>query len=181
MQSMSLVIRTDSKDQAGSVLAARHAIAAVDPELPLFDVRSMERLVFRSLSEPRFNTFLLALFAGLALLLAALGTYGVMACAVTARTREIGLRVALGASRGAVLRQILGRVAAIAGIGSSLGILGATLTAHLLGSQLYEVRPIETATYVSVLLLMIASSLLAGYLPARRAARVDPMEALRYE
>ena len=181
MQSMSLVIRTDSKDQAGSVLAARHAIAAVDPELPLFDVRSMEGLVFRSLSEPRFNTFLLALFAGLALLLAALGTYGVMACAVAARTREIGLRVALGASRAAVLRQILGRVAAIAGIGSSLGILGATLTAHLLGSQLYEVRPIETATYVSVLLLMIASSLLAGYLPARRAARVDPMEALRYE
>ena len=181
MQSMSLVIRTDSQDPVASASAARHALAAVDPDLPLFDVMSMEGLVFRSLSEPRFNTFLVALFAGLALLLAALGTYGVMACVVTARTREIGVRIALGASRGDVLRQMLGRVARIAAVGTCLGILGATLTSRFLASQLYEVSPNETATYVIAVLLMIASSLLAGYVPARRAASVDPMEALRYD
>jgi putative ABC transport system permease protein len=181
MQTLALVVRSRSDDPSATAAAARHAIATVDPDLPLFDVASMDQLVYRSLSEPRFNTFLLALFAALALLLAALGTYGVMSCVVTARTNEIGVRIALGASQVDVLREILGRVMFLAAVGLGAGLLGSGLASCFLASQLYDVRPTDLATYVVVSTLMIAASLLAGYIPARRAAKVDPMVALRYE
>ncbi|HET9307343.1 MAG TPA: ABC transporter permease [Candidatus Sulfotelmatobacter sp.] len=181
MQSLALVVRYRSDDPSATASAARHAIAAVDPDLPLFDISSMEQLVYRSLSEPRFNTFLLGLFAALALLLAALGTYGVMSCVVTARTREIGVRIALGASQQDVLRQILARVMMLAAIGLSAGLLGSALVSRFLENQLYHVQPSDIGTYVVVSILMLFAALLAGYLPARRASKVDPMVALRYE
>lgn len=181
MQSLALVVRSRSDDPSATVSAARRAIASVDPDLPLFDVASMDQLVHRSLSEPRFNTFLLGLFATLALLLAALGTYGVMSCVVTARTSEIGVRIALGASQRDVLRQILGRVLLLATSGLALGLLGTTMASRFLVSLLYNVRPTDIATYVVVAIMMMTASLFAGYFPARRAAKVDPIVALRYE
>jgi putative ABC transport system permease protein len=181
MQSLTFVVRYSSGDPLATANAARHAITAVDPDVPLFDVASMEQLVYRSLSEPRFNTSLLASFGVLALLLAALGTYGVMSCAVTARTSEIGVRIALGASRQDVLRQILGRVILLTATGLALGFLGAALTSRFLENQLYHVQPTDLATYFVVSTLMLIAASLAGYIPARRAAQVDPMVALRYE
>jgi len=181
MQTLALVVRSRSDDPFVNVSAARRAIAAVDPDLPLFDVASMEQLVYRSLSGPRFNTFLLGLFAALALLLAALGTYGVMSCVVTARTNEIGVRIALGASPQDVLRQTLSRVLLLAAAGLVLGLLGARLVSGFLASLLYNVRPTDMATYAVVAILMMTVSLLAGYFPAHRATKVDPMVALRYE
>ena len=181
MESLTFVLRYGAADPSATATAARHAITAVDPDLPVFDVASMEQLVYRSLSEPRFNTCLLGLFAALALLLAALGTYGVMSCAVTARTSEIGVRIALGASQKDVLRQILGRVILLTASGLALGCLGAALTSRVLENQLYHVQPTDLATYFVVSTLMLIAASLAGYIPARRAAQVDPMIALRYE
>lgn len=181
MESLTFVVRYGAADPSATATAARHAITAVDPDLPVFDVASMEQLVYRSLSEPRFNTCLLGLFAALALLLAALGTYGVMSCAVTARTSEIGVRIALGASQKDVLRQILGRVILLTASGLALGCLGAALTSRVLENQLYHVQPTDLATYFVVSTLMLIAASLAGYIPARRAAQVDPMIALRYE
>jgi putative ABC transport system permease protein len=181
MQSLTFVVRYGAGDPSATAAAARHAIIGVDPDLPLFDIASMEQLVYRSLSEPRFNTFLLGLFAALALLLAALGTYGVMSCVVTARTGEIGVRIALGASQRDVLRQILARVMLLAAVGLAAGLLGSALVSRFLENQLYHVRPMDGPTYVMVAMLMLVAALLAGYIPARRAAQVDPMVALRYE
>jgi predicted permease len=181
MQSLTFVARSTSDDPSALITSARHAIAAVDPELPLFDVASMNQLVYRSLSEPRFNTVLLGLFAALALLLAALGTYGVISFLVTARTNEIGVRIALGASQGDVLSQILKRVLWLGGAGLLAGLLGAAIVSRFLHDLLYNVQPTDFATYATASILLIGAALLAGYVPARRAANVDPMVALRYE
>ena len=181
MQTLAIVVRTSADDPFATATAARKAIATVDPDLPLFDVASMEQLVYRSLSEPRFNTFLLGLFAVLALALAAVGTYGVISFIVVARTKEIGVRIALGASKRAVIRQVLQRVLLLASVGLASGLLCATMVSRFLANQLYHVETTDTATYTVVLLLMFVVALWAGYIPARRSARVDPVVALRYE
>jgi putative ABC transport system permease protein len=180
MEDITLVVRTVLQPLS-LVQAARHAVESVDPDLPVFNVVTMEQLIYRSASAPRFNTVLLGIFASLALILAAIGIYGVMSYAVTQRTHEIGVRMALGAKARDVLGQVIaqGMRRALAGI--ALGLAGALILTRFLASLLYSVRPVDPATYLTVSLLLLAVALLACYVPARRAATVDPMIALRHE
>jgi putative ABC transport system permease protein len=161
--------------------AARNQIASMDKELPVFNLRTMEDYIGVALGRSRFDTFLFTLFASLALVLTMVGIYGVMAYTVVQRTREIGIRIALGATRGDVLRMVLGKSFVITGLGLLLGIAGATALTRLLSSFLYHVRPVDPLTFVTVAVMLGAVSLLASYIPAWRATRVDPMVALRYE
>ena len=161
--------------------AVRNSIASTDKELPVFNVRTMDEYVGASLAQPRFAALLLTLFAALALALTMVGIYGVMAYTVAQRTREIGIRIALGASRSDVLRMILGKGLVITGLGLLIGIAGALALTRFLSGFLYQVKPVDPLTFAAVPVLLGAISLLASYLPAWRAARVDPMVALRYE
>jgi putative ABC transport system permease protein len=163
------------------VAAARNQITSMDKELPVFNIRTMEDYIGVALGKSRFDTLLLTLFASLALVLTMVGIYGVMAYTVVQRTREIGIRIALGATRGDVLRMVLEKSFVITGLGLLLGIAGATALTRLLSSFLYQVGPVDPLTFITVSVMLGAVSLLASYIPAWRAARVDPMAALRYE
>ena len=180
MEDITLVLRTGS-DPLTLVAAVRRAVQSVDPDLPVFDVATMEQLLYRSVSGPRFNTGLLSMFAALALLLATVGTYGVLAYMVQQRTHEIGVRMALGAEAGDIVRQVVRKGMLLAAGGISSGIAGAWALTRFLSSLLFGVRPTDPATFAVVLLVVMAVALLACLLPARRAAKVDPMVALRYE
>lgn len=159
----------------------RKVLAAMDPDAPLYQVQTMEDYLALDLGRARFQTMLLGLFAGIALLLTAVGLYGVMSFTVLQRTHEIGIRVALGAGRADVLRMVLSKSLALTGVGLAIGMIGASMLTRLLANLLYEVKPTDPATLVAVSVVLIAVSALASYIPARRAARVDPMVALRYE
>jgi putative ABC transport system permease protein len=175
-----LVIR--STMAAGTVeTEVRKVLAAMDPDAPLYQVRTMEDYLALDLGRARFQTMLLGLFAGIALLLTAIGLYGVMSFTVLQRTHEIGIRVALGAGRADVLRMVLSKSLALTGVGLAIGMIGASMLTRLLEDLLYEVKPTDPATLLAVSVVLIAVSALASYIPARRAARVDPMVALRYE
>ena len=178
--SMTLVIQTAS-DSSNLAEAARKAVLSLDPEQPVADVRTMEQRLNASLAAERFRLFLLGAFASLALLLAAIGIYGVISYSVDQRIHEIGLRMALGASRRDVLSLIVERGMVLSLIGVGLGIAGALALARFLTSLLYGVHPTDPVTFLAVSLLLIAVSLVATYIPARRAAKVDPMVALRSE
>ena len=141
----------------------------------------MDDAVSASLSPARFTMLLLGAFAGLALLLAVMGIYSVMSYSVSRRTNEIGIRVALGANRSDVLLLMVRQALLLALIGSVIGIVGALALSRLMASQLYGVRPTDPITFVTVAALLMIVSLAASYIPARRAMRVDPMTALRYE
>ena len=177
---MTLVIQTAS-DSSNLAEAARKAVLSLDPEQPVADVRTMEQRLNASLAAERFRLFLLGAFALLALLLAAIGIYGVISYSVDQRIHEIGLRMALGASRRDVLSLIVERGMVLSLIGVGLGIAGALALARFLTSLLYGVHPTDPVTFLAVSLLLIAVSLVATYIPARRATKVDPMVALRYE
>jgi putative ABC transport system permease protein len=168
-------------EPASLTSALRKAVAGVDPEVPVDQVATMEQLVAGSAGESRFRTVVLSLFALLALFVASIGLYGVMSYVVSQRTREFGIRMAVGASRGAVLRQVLGHGAKLAGIGVALGLVGAALLGRLISSLLYGVTPFDAGTLAGVSVLLTAVALLASYIPARRAANADPMDSLRYE
>ena len=159
----------------------RAAVAAVDPELPLTSIQEMEDVVARSLGRPRLTLSLMSLFGGVALLLAAIGLYGVVAFSVSQRVREIGLRMALGASSSDVSRLVLREGLRLALAGVALGVAGALLAARFLESLLYEVEPRDPVTLVVIVALLIGVALVASYLPARRASRIDPFLALRTE
>ena len=175
-----LVIRT-SADPAELAIAATDVVHKFDPNLPVTQVLTMDELLAGSVSPRRFAAVLTGTFAVLALLLAAVGIYGVTSYTVSQRTQEFGIRMALGAQPANVRELILGRTMKLAGLGVALGLAGAFAVTKYLGSLLYEVRSFDPATFVIVSALLIAAALAACVIPARRAMKVDPMVALRYE
>jgi len=177
VRAMNVVIRSGN-DPATLTAAARQALRAVDPELPMFRVRTMEARVGESLARRRFLMVLLALFAGVALGLAAIGTYGVLAYLVSQGRRELAIRMALGATTGDILRLVAGHGMAIAAAGVAAGLLGALLAARLLDTVLFEVSATDPLTFAGVALALAVIALLASIAPAWRAARIDPVAAL---
>jgi putative ABC transport system permease protein len=175
-----LTVRT-AGDPLSQVAAVRRAVTAVERELPISDVMTMAQRMAHSTSRTRFIALLLALFAALALVLAVTGLYGLIAYSVAQRTREIGIRMALGARPAQVLRRTLGQGMALMALGGALGVAAAFGLARLLRSLLYEVSAADPWTFAAVVLVLALAALVASYIPARRAARIDPMIALRYE
>jgi putative ABC transport system permease protein len=176
----SVSVRT-TNDPATSTKAIAALVSSMDPDLPISDVRTMDELLERSLAGDRLETSLLGTFAGLALVLAALGIYGVMAFAVAQRTHEIGLRMALGAGPSRVLSLIVKEGMLLTLIGLVAGYVGSYFVSRAMQSQLYGVGSIDPLVFSGVALVLATTALLACYVPARRAMRVDPMVALRYE
>src|SRR5258706_2528650 len=177
---MTLVARTSGDPNALAAAAIRE-IHAIDPDQPVSDVRPMEEVVSASVSEARFNVLLLAIFATLALALAAVGIYGVMAYNVAQRTHGIGIRVALGARTGDVMSLILGQGLLLTLAWNAMGVAGALWLTRLMASLLFGVTATDPATYAGVSVLLALVALAATYIPARRALKVDPIVALRCE
>ncbi|HET9177600.1 MAG TPA: ABC transporter permease [Terriglobia bacterium] len=178
--SMQLAVRTTAEPDS-IVSAVRAQVRDIDPDQPLYHVAALQQVLSESLAPRRFNLLLLGIFALIALALATVGIYGVMAFSVTQRTHEIGIRMALGAQKGQVLRMVIGHGLKLAVIGIAVGIAGALALTRFLTSLLYGVKPTDPLTFVAVSMILIAVALAACYIPARRAAKVDPMVALRYE
>jgi putative ABC transport system permease protein len=159
----------------------QRVIWSVDKNLPVSGVATMEQLRSASIAQPRLTALLLSVFAALAMILASVGIYGVMAYAVTQRTHEMGLRMALGAHAIDVLKLVVGQGILLAAAGVAFGLAGAFALTRVLERFLWGVRPTDPATFIAVSLLLAGVALFASYLPARRATKVDPMVALRYE
>ena len=173
------VVMRGSSDPALLANALRQAVRQLDPALAVANIRPMDDIADANVSTPRFALFLVALFAGLALTLAAIGIYGVISYAVSQRTHEIGLRMALGAQPGDVRRLVLRQGVKLALAGVALGLVGALALGRVLWSLLFEVSAADPVTFTSVSAIAIAVAALACYLPARRATAVDPANALR--
>ncbi len=178
--SMQLAVRT-AAEPASLVSAVRGEIATIDPDEPIYQVATLEQTLSNSVAPRRFNMLLLGIFAFIALALATVGIYGVMAFSVTLRTHEIGIRMALGAERRDVLGLVVREALRLTLVGILLGVAGAWALTRLLTSFLYDVRPTDPLTFLVVPAGLVAVAILASYMPARRAAKVDPMVALRYE
>jgi putative ABC transport system permease protein len=177
---MYLVVRSHA-DPSALTNMVKDKIWSVDNQIPVTRVQTMTEARAASVAGQRFNMLLLGLFASVALLLAAVGIYGVISYSVTQRTHEIGIRMALGAQTKDVLKMVLGRGLLLALIGVAIGIAGAFALTRVMASLLFGVSATDPATFASVALLLVFVALLASYVPARRAMRVDPMVALRYE
>jgi len=177
---MTLVIQTDG-DPASIAPAVQREIRSIDPNQPVSDVRTMNQVMSEWVSRSRFNTLLLGLFAGLATLLSAVGIFGVMNYSVALRTREIGLRLAVGAQPRQVLMLILKQGLMLTIVGVVFGLAAAFALTRLLSGLLFGVTAFDVTTFTTISLLLVVVSLLACYLPARRAMRIDPLQALRYE
>jgi predicted permease len=178
-RTMDLVVRTRGGTFSANDL--RTAVASIAPGVPIYQLSTMQQKIAGTLEERHFDTYLLALFAGIALLLSAMGVYGVLSHVFTQRTRDIGIRMALGATRGQVARQVLGYGLWLITLGIGLGLASASVGMRLLSSLLYGVRSTDTTTFTATSCILASVGLIACYLPARRAMRVDPMVALRYE
>jgi len=161
--------------------AIRQEVRKIDKDLPVTDVANLPDLIEASVAQPRFRTFLLGLFAAMALVLAAIGIFGVISHSVSQRTREIGIRVALGAQSKDVLKQVLQEGARLAAVGLALGLAGSLAATRLIATLLFGVKPADPLTFVVVAVILVSVTLAASYIPARRATRVDPTVALRYE
>ncbi len=179
-ESMSLVIRS-SVEPASLSASVRQIVNEVDKSVPVSDVKTMDHIVSESVTQPRFNLFLLGLFSGLALVLSVAGIYGVTAYTVTQRTHELGIRIALGAQVGDVLRMIMGQGMTVIGIGIAIGLAAAFLLMRFMNSLLFGVSATDPFTFAGITAVLIAAGLLACYVPARRATKVDPLIALRSE
>jgi putative ABC transport system permease protein len=177
---MFLVVRS-SIDAASLTSSITKEIRALDPELPAFEFKTMEQRLSDSLSRRRFSTFLLGVFAVVALVLAAIGIYGVLAYSVTQRTQEIGIRMALGAQPGKIMMMVVRNSLLLVVLGVAIGLAGALALTRVMSSLLYGVSATDTLTFVAPPLILGVIALLASYFPARRAARVDPTIALRSE
>jgi putative ABC transport system permease protein len=175
-----LVVRTKS-DPKSLISLARAKVRELDRDLPISNINTMEQLVAQSVAQRRFGMFLLGTFAILALVLAAIGIYGVVSYSVAQRTQEIGVRMALGAQTQDVLKLVLKNGLTLAVIGVGIGLVGALLLTRLMAKLLFEVRPTDVLTFVAVSVGLLGVAFLASYIPARRATKVDPLVALRYE
>jgi putative ABC transport system permease protein len=175
-----LTVRT-ANDPTAIIGSAGGILRELDPDLALANIQTMDEVVSRSVAQRRLTMMMLAIFAGAALLLAAVGIYGVIAYSVTQRTQEIGIRMALGAPRAAVLRMVIGQAVTLAGVGILLGAASAVLLARLMTDLLFGIEPFDIPTFVAVAAGLALVALLASYVPGRRATRVDPVVALRAE
>jgi putative ABC transport system permease protein len=178
---LDLVLRTSIAALSGLDTAVRNLIHEIDPDVYVAKLEPLEQLITGTLSQPRFNMMLLGCFAGVAMLLAAIGIYGVIAYSVAQRTKEIGIRMALGAQRRDMLQMILRQSFTIVSIGLAAGLVAALAVTRLMSSLLYGVSAHDLSTYAIVLIVLSGAALIASYMPARRAMNVDPMVALRYE
>jgi putative ABC transport system permease protein len=176
---MALVARTANAETL--VPALRRAVLDLDPRLPVYGVRTLSDYVNQQVEQPRMSATLLGGFAILALVLAAVGVYGVLSYIVSQRTREIGVRLALGAERGEIVRHIVRQAMVLAATGLAIGLAGALALTSLLRTMLFEVSPTDVATFGTVAIVLTVVALAAGLVPARRASRVDPLVALRSE
>jgi putative ABC transport system permease protein len=175
-----IILRTATPPETLSA-ALRRAVSEVDPNVPLDQIATMKQMLSASVGQPRFRTALLVTFALLALFIASIGIYGVMNYVVSQRTREFGIRIAVGATQWAVLRQMLGQAAKLVSLGMGFGCLGAILLAHWIASLLYGLTPFDLPTFASVSVVLAIVALGASLIPAHRASKSDPMESLRYE
>jgi predicted permease len=177
---MNFVVRT-AQDPASIVSALRRQVAAIDKGVPVYQVATMDQLLNRSLAPQRFDLFLLGLFAALALILAAIGIYGVLSFGVTQRTHEIGLRIALGAHPRDIFRLIIREAIVLVLVGVTLGVAASVVLTRFMAALLFDVGATDPVTFVGVAVLLLLVTLAACYIPARRAMRTDPIVALRYE
>ena len=181
MEALDVGSREDAKRFCKSASRTKHQIWSLDNQIPVDQVMSMDELLGLSLSERRFNMTLLALFAGLAVILASIGIYSVVAYTTSQRTHEIGIRMAVGASRSDVLELVISQSARLAVIGMAVGTLGVFVFTRVMSSLLFDVAPTDPATIIGTAIVMAVVVLVASYAPASRAMRINPMLALRYE
>ncbi len=180
LEDMMVLVRT-TNDPKSIVGGLRQAVLAIDPNQPISNVNTLEQIVSDSIAQPRLNMLLMLLFGGLALLLSAVGIYGLLSYAVTQRTQELGIRMALGANVTDVLKLVLKQGMLLALIGEAIGLAGAFALTRLMRGLLFGVTPTDTTIFAGVVVVLTLTALLACYLPARRATKVDPLVALRYE
>jgi FtsX-like permease family len=180
-RSLNYVVRSDRAGSQGLLKAIEQAVWSLDPNLPLADVTTLQALYEKSLARTSFTLVLLAIAGAMAMLIGLVGIYGVISYSVTQRTREIGIRMALGAEQRTLAGMFVGHGFLLAGIGVACGLAAAAVLTRLMSSLLFEVKAVDPLTYAAVALAVIAAALLASYLPALRATKVDPVVALRSE
>jgi putative ABC transport system permease protein len=181
LQSGMTVIIKGSSDPNQIIAFVRQQVKAIDPDQPIYNIRTMDEIRAESVAPERLNLTLLSIFAGIALILAIVGIYGVMSYAVTQRTHEIGIRMAIGAQPRDVFRMVIGQGMMLAFVGVVFGLVGAFVLTRWMTAMLFGVEPTDPATFASIAALLIGVALVACYIPSRRATKVDPVVSLRYE